>query len=113
MTTIKNILVAATLSFGLIGTAHANEQTIKPVQGISFHVGTKHAVAYFLNGDGTCELAVTSADDTNFAPVRREAGIEPGQSLTYQLAEGNRIEFTCQAQALAMIVKSLNAVAAH
>ena len=113
MTTIKNILVAATLSVGLIGTAHASEQTIKPLQGVSFHAGTKHAVAYFLNGDGTCELAVTSADDTNFAPVRREAGIQPGQSLTYQLAEGNWIEFACQAQAQAMIVRWQQAVAAH
>jgi len=47
MTSFKNIVLAATLSVLSISAAHAG-QTMKPLQGVSFHVGTKHAVGYFL-----------------------------------------------------------------
>jgi hypothetical protein len=113
MTTIKNILVSAVLFAGVFGTAQAADQTMKPLQGVSFHAGTKHAVAYYLNESGTCKLVVTSADDANFASIRSEAEIEPGKTTTYQLDDGKQIEFACQGQALAMNVKSLETIAAH
>jgi hypothetical protein len=110
---IKNIVVAAILSVGLIATAQAAEQTIRPLQGVSFHAGTKHAVAYFLSEGRTCNLVVTSIDDANYAPTRREAAVESGTSTTFQLAEGKSLEFGCQSEAHAMTVKSLAAVAGH
>jgi len=113
MTPIKNILVAAILSFGLLGTAQAAEQTMKPLQGVSFHSGTKHAVAYFLSASGICKLTVTSADDADFAPARIEKAIKAGKSAKYQLAEGKSLEFACQAEAQAMNVKSLEATATN
>jgi len=113
MTMIKNILAASILSASLFGTAQAAEQTIKPLQGVSFHSGTKHAVAYFLSQGHTCKLVVTAADDANFAPTRREAAIEGGTSTKYELAQGKSLEFTCQAEARAMTVKSLTTVAGN
>jgi hypothetical protein len=110
---IKNIVVAAILSVGLIATAQAAEQTIRPLQGVSFHAGTKHAVAYFLSEGRTCNLVVTSIDDANFVPVRHEATIAPGKSTTYHLAEGKSLEFGCRSEARAMTVKSLAAVAGN
>jgi hypothetical protein len=114
MTSIKNIFVAALLfSAGLFGTAQAAEQTIKPLQGVSFHAGTKHAVAYFLSENRTCKLVLTSADDANFEPARYEAAIDAGKSTNYPLVEGKSIEFACQAEAQAMNVKSLETVAGN
>jgi len=113
MTVIKNILVASILSASLFTTAQAAEQTVKPLQGISFHAGSKHAVAYFLPEGRTCKLVVTAADDAHFAPTRREAAIAPGTSTKYVLADSKALEFTCQAGAHAMAVKSLATVAAN
>ena len=69
MNSIKTIIIAATLSTLSLGAAQAAE-TIKPVQAASFHDGTKHAVAYFLNDNATCKLVVMQADD---ATMRRRA----------------------------------------
>ena len=113
MTTFKNTIVVAALSLGLFGTAHAAEQTIKPLQGISFHAGTKHAVGYFLQEQHVCNLTVTVADDADFAPARYESAIEPGKSTTYRFTEGKAIEFHCLAEANAMQVKLLEMSAAN
>jgi len=42
---IKTALAAAVVVAGLFGTAQATEQTMKPMEGVSFHAGAKHAVA--------------------------------------------------------------------
>ena len=111
MNTIKNIIVAATLSVALSVAAQA-QQGIKPVQGVSFHVGTKHAVAYFLNDNHGCKLVLTLADDAS-APSRFEAAIEAGKSTRYQITEGKALEFACQADGQAMDIKSLDTTAAN
>jgi hypothetical protein len=111
MTTIKTIIVAAAVSILSLGAAQAAEQTLKPRQGASFHSGAKHAVAYFLSEDRTCKLALTVVDDTDYAQTRFEASLEPGKSTRYPLAEGTQLEFDCQAEARAMIVRPLEAVA--
>lgn len=113
MTSIKNILVATILSASLFGTAQADEQTMKPVQGVSFHAGTKHAIAYFLRDVRTCKLVVTSVDDANFAPTRDEADMQPGMTTTYHLTDGKALEFACQAQARAVSITPLQTVAGN
>jgi hypothetical protein len=107
MNIISKIIVVTALSLSLSGTARAAEQTIKPLQGISFHAGTKHAVSYFLQERHVCKLTVTVADDAAFAPARYERAIKPGRSTTYPFAEGKAIEFHCLAEANAMHVKLL------
>ena len=116
MNASKNITLPALiaiLSLAYLGSAQAGDgaQTIKPLQGVSFHIGTKHAVAYFLSDNNTCKLVVMAADDANFAPTRSEAAIQPGKSTQYELSEGTSLEFACQAGGLAMNVRSLEAVA--
>ena len=73
MNSIKNITVVATLSaiFSIVSlaSAQAAQETMKPLQGLSFHAGTKHAVGYFLSDNGTCKLVLTLADEVNFAPT--------------------------------------------
>jgi hypothetical protein len=114
MNTIKNIIVAATLSTLSLGylTAAQAADTVKPSQGISFHAGSKDAVAYFLSESRTCKLVLTVADK-DARPTRFEAAISSGQSTSYALAEGKALEFACQADAQAMTINSLAAVAAN
>jgi hypothetical protein len=120
MNSMKSITLAAALS-AVLSVAHlgaAQAQTIKPVQGVSFHVGTKHAVSYFLDENGRCKLVLTvaeepSGDVSNFEATRFEAAIEAGKSTRYQMAEGLSLEFTCQDQAQAMNIKSLETVAGN
>ena len=111
MNSIKTIIVAATLSTLSLGAAQAAE-TIKPVQGVSFHAGTKHAVAYFLTHNENCKLVLTLADDVLYAPVRFEAAIADGSSKHYPFA-GKSLEFACQNQGQAMTINTREAVATN
>jgi hypothetical protein len=98
MNTIAKIFVAAAASFLAAGHAQASEQTIKPLQGWSFHAGAKHTVAYFQTESRSCQLVVTSSDDAGYAPARYEAAVEAGKSTSYQMSEGKQIVFTCYGQ---------------
>jgi hypothetical protein len=114
MNPTKNIILAATLSVlsvAHIGAAQAAE-TVKPMQGISFHAGSKDAGAYFLSESGTCKLVLTMTEKDG-QPTRFEAAITGGESTRYQLAEGQSLEFACQADAQAMTINSESAVAAN
>jgi hypothetical protein len=118
MTSTKNILVAALLSLGLLGTAQASEQTMKPMQGVSFHAGTTHAVAYYTGENRLCKLVLTVAEEpkgdvATFEATRFEASLAAGRSTRYTLAKGKSLEFTCQTAAKTMNVKMLDAVAAN
>ena len=107
----KNIIIAAALLLSVTHLAGAQAadgaRTMKPMQGVSFHAGTKHAVGYFLSESSSCKLILTLADDANFAPTRFEAAVEAGKSTRYQLADGKPIEFTCEADGQAMKINSL------
>jgi hypothetical protein len=118
MNSIKNIIVATTLSAILsvahLATAQAADdvQTLKPLQAISFHAGSKDTVAYFLSENATCKLVLTTADQVAQS-TRIEAAISGGASNSYELTEGTSLEFACQAGGLAMNVRSLEAVASE
>ena len=114
MTSIKTIIATVAVSIALSFSAQAGDpQTLKPLQGVSFHAGTKHAVSYFLSESGICKLVLTLADDANYAPTRFEAAIEAGKSTRYQLAEAKSLEFACQVGAQAMTINALETFAAH
>lgn len=108
MNTTKNIIIGATvlaLSFAHIGVAQASD-TLKPLQGISFHVANKDAVAYFLSESGTCKLVLTMAGGAD-QPTRLEVAIPGDGSNSYELTEGKSLEFTCQNGAQAMKIDTL------
>jgi len=114
MNSITNIFIAAAVSITLSFAAQAEDiQTMKPMQGVSFHAGTTHASGYFLKGDSACQLVVTATDEAHYAPSRFEAAIETGRSTRYQLAEGKTLEFACRAGAQELAVTSLETTAAN
>jgi hypothetical protein len=110
MNSITRIIIAATLS-ALSGYAQAAE-TVKPLQAVSFHAGSKHAVGYFLKDHDACQLVVTAADDAHYAPTRFETAIADGASTTYEFA-GKSLEFGCRDHAQLMTVNTFEAVATN
>jgi len=40
----------------------ASPLTMKPLQGVSFDIGTKRAVSYFLSDNDACKLTLTLAE---------------------------------------------------
>ena len=114
MNSITNIILTAAIATALsLGAAQADEQTMKPLQGASFHAGSKHAVVYFLNDKATCKVVLTVADDANYAPSRIEAAIADGSSTHYQFAEGQSLEFGCHDHAQILKVNALKDVATN
>ena len=113
MSTTKNIILAATLSLlsvTHVGTAHA--ETLKPVQGISFHAGSTDAVAYFLSENRTCKFVLTTADK-DAQPTRFEAALSSGESSSYEFSEGKSLEFACQSDAQSMTITPMATLAAQ
>ena len=109
MNTTKNIIVAVALSLSF-GAAHA--ETVKPVQGISFHAGSKDAVAYFLSENRTCKFVLTTADK-DAQPTRFEAALSSGESSSYEFSEGKSLEFACQSDAQSMTITPVATLAAQ
>jgi hypothetical protein len=112
MYAIKNIFAVIVLSAGLSVAAQAAE-TVKPLQGVSFHTETKDAVAYYLADNGSCKVIVTVAEKTAYAPTRVERAVEAHKSALYQVDDGRALEFACQADAQAMTINLLATVAAN
>jgi hypothetical protein len=117
-------LVVGLLTAAGMDAAQATEpapalKTMKPMAGVSFDIGTKHAVSYFLSSDGACQLTLMVADAFNGNDVpkskttRFDVGIDGGESARLEVAEGKALEFTCQAGAHAMSIKALDQVAVY
>ncbi len=109
MNSLKTIIIATALS-ALSGYAQA--ENLKPLQGLSFHAGSKDAVVYFLHDNGICKFVLTSADKDS-QPIRIETAIAAGESSRYQLAEGNSLEVACQAGAQAITINARSTFAAN
>ena len=109
---IKALGLATVVAIASFGAANASE-TMKPLQGLSFHAGSKHAVGYFLTDNGDCKLVVTRANDDNFAPTRFEAVIKSGHSTHYELAQGNSFEFGCQSAGQLVTIDTLETTAGN
>jgi len=90
---------------------------MKPLQGVSFEVGTQHAVSYFLSEDGTCKLVLTLGGAPNWNEVasltvtRFEAAIPAHKETRFRSAEGKIIAFACHAGAKSMSVEGMEQVA--
>jgi hypothetical protein len=124
MNSAKKLFVATAFT-GLLagaGTLQAADvalKTIKPMQGFSFNVGTKHASTYFLSANGVCKLTLMVAEAHHgdevpaLTAARFQVAIEAGKSARLDTAEGKALEFTCQAGAQTMSVKAADQVAVN
>ena len=120
--TIKSITASVALvSLALSGSVEAAERdtTLRalPMHGVSFDIGSKHAISYFLINDGNCDLTVWLTDishDDEAAPstaTRMVISVAPGRTMQVGSAEGTAAEFACAANAESMSVRTLTEVA--
>lgn len=103
--------VLATHSTGtLFAEELSSTKIMKPIHGISFDVGSKRAVSYFLSENGQCKLVLTLADPpkwddiSTFTATRFEATIPGGKATRFHSSESKSHEFACHPNAQAMSV---------
>jgi hypothetical protein len=95
-------------------TDSASPLTMKPLQGVSFDIGTKRAVSYFLSDGDTCKLTLMLAevvygDEVNgLAVTRMTVAVEADKAVHLDTAEGKSLEFKCQAGAQVMSINVSN-----
>jgi hypothetical protein len=93
--------------------------TMKPLHGLSFDIGSRHAVGYFEAESGQCKLVLTLAeapdwnDVPSLAATRFEAAIPGGKATRFNASEGKALEFGCNAGASAMSVTGIEEVAVN
>ena len=120
--TIKNItalvaLVGLALSGGLEAAELDTTLRALPMHAVTFDIGSKHAISYFLVNDGNCDLTVwltdISLDDksTPATATRMVLSVAPGRTMQVGSAEGMAAEFACAANAESMSVRTLTEVA--
>ncbi len=118
MAMLKSLVIATTLSAAAAGLARADDAStvLAPGKGVSFEVGSKHAVSYFLTKAGSCNLTVLMAESNEIdavkgAAMRFAVAVSPARPARIDTAEGKTLEFTCGPAASAMTVKVLDQVA--
>jgi hypothetical protein len=95
-------------------TDSASPLTMKPLQGVSFDIGTKRAVSYFLSDGDTCKLTLMLAevvygDEVNgLAVTRMMVAVEADKAVQLDTAEGKSLEFKCQVGAQVMSINVSN-----
>ena len=115
--TIKSITaLVALVSLALSGSLEAAEldTTLRalPMHAVTFDIGSKHAISYFLIKDGNCDLTVwltdISLDDeaTPSMATRMVLAVAPGKTMRVGSAEGMAAEFACAANAESMSVRN-------
>ena len=101
---------SAILAFAALGlvqgalAASAGERDttrIAPLKGVSLDLGTKNAVAYFVQENGVCNVTVTMAEAFPLNPAEFPTGtrvtmnVAPGTSSRIDTAEGTALNMTC------------------
>ena len=110
--------ISATASLGTAQAADpASPLTMKPQQGVSFDIGMKRAVSYFLIDGNSCKLTlmlaeVVHGDEVNgLTATRMTVAVEVGKTAHLDAAAGKSLDFKCQAGAQAMSIEVLNRAA--
>jgi hypothetical protein len=114
--------VAAVLALSALaaaGTAVSEEGAVsfKPLAGVSLHLGSKHAIGYFVETEGVCQLTLVVGEEPRgdeipaVTPARFSAAIEAGRTARFDTGEGTQLQFSCAPSATAMTVESLRQVA--
>jgi hypothetical protein len=93
----------AALGSGVASARMSGPQTFKPTEGMTYLLGSKRAIGYFVNNGGHCQvtLMIAEAVDPDVAQppsaARMSFGMLPGQSMALGSAEGESMVATCGA----------------
>ena len=100
-------------AFAIPAAAHRNpaSEIYRSAQAISYQLGSKRAVGYFLSHNGACQLTlmVAEAVDVEVAEptsaAKLSVAILPGQSASLASEEGESMVLTCGGSAETLTVK--------
>ena len=125
MNGLNNIIaataLASILSVNAVPPSLASDTSwrMKPLSSVSFDVGSKHAVSYYLSERGRCVLTVVVADQMkgdvipSDTPVRFNIAIDGGKTARLDTAEGRSLRFACAPQTDGMLVSEIEEVAVY
>jgi hypothetical protein len=130
MNFVKKIVAATAvtcvLAIANLGAVQAEDTSLvgsqmKHLQAISFDVGRKHVLSYFLSKNGLCDLTILVTDRPDEAAegdeiptlttARFKAEIDGGKTAQLDTAPGKALEYACATDAQAMSVTEVNQVA--
>ncbi len=86
-------------------------EVMKPCRGVSFDIGGKHAVGYFVTASKSCQLTVVVADALSGEPGKDSPGtrfvlpVSAGKSFKLDASAGQSAEFFCGLGAARMIAR--------
>ena len=86
------------------------DQQYRPVQSISYPLGSKQAIGYFTRESGSCQVTMVVAEivdpevATPTSAARLRLSLRPGQAAGLDSEEGDAIDMTCGEAAETLIV---------
>lgn len=110
-------LAAVLVLSATAGAISAQADSFKPLQGVSLHMGAKHAVGYFVADSGNCQLTLVVGDEIQDGALpetgsaRFRAAVGAGKTARIDTGNGSELEFRCAPGATAMTVETLKQVA--
>jgi hypothetical protein len=114
-TRLAALALGSVAAIALIGSAMANRtpvsDTYRAAQAMSYTLGTKRAIGYFVGADGKCQvtLMISEAIDAELAQplsaARLRLSMLPGESAALDSAEGETMQLTCGSGAETVVVK--------
>ena len=90
------------------------EQVYKPIQAMSYVLGSKRAIGHFSQGDEACEVILMVAEvvdpeiATPTSAARLRLNLKPGQAAGLDSEEGQSIDMTCGPRAETLNVRRHN-----
>jgi hypothetical protein len=103
---------AAPAAFAGEASHSSNEAMYAPIQALSYTLGSKQAVGYFVNAQGECQvtLMVGEAVDLDLttppSAARLRVALRVGQTVGLDSAEGHSLEMTCGPDAATLLVQA-------
>lgn len=118
---LSSIITLTNIAAAQAGDYSQVSRTMKPLYAVSFDVGPKHVLSYFLSKSGLCDLTVMVTDKPSQAPQGEEirplatsrfkALINSGKTARLDTAEGKAFEYECKSGAQAMSIREVKQVA--
>lgn len=112
-------LVSAAGLSGANAGQYSSASVVKPMAGLSFPVGSKHAVGYFVSQRAGCDLTLlvgeagesVSDREQGFVPTRFSTLVAAGRTARIDTAEGPSVEFFCSTGASFLTTRVMDRVA--
>lgn len=114
------VAVAAIASLN-VTAGHAGEFSsaliVKPKAGLSFVMGSKQAVGYFMAERGGCDLTLLvgetgeAASETSARSARFRTFVSAGRTARIDTADGRSVEFFCSSGASFLTTRVIDRVA--